>query len=60
MAHPRTAVRGNRAGVLGMLLAIVATLLSEQFAACGFDALPVIAGVISARSSAPSPRCASR
>ncbi len=29
MAHPRTAVRGNAAGALGMLLAIVATLLSE-------------------------------
>ncbi len=29
MAHPRTAVRGNAAGVLGMALAIGATLLSE-------------------------------
>jgi NAD(P) transhydrogenase subunit beta len=29
MAHPRTAVRGNAAGVLGMGLAIVATLFSE-------------------------------
>ncbi len=28
MSHPRTAVRGNRVGVLGMLIAIVATLLS--------------------------------
>ena len=28
MSHPRTAVRGNRVGVLGMLLAIVATILS--------------------------------
>jgi NAD(P) transhydrogenase subunit beta len=28
MSHPRTAVRGNRTGVLGMLLAIVVTLLS--------------------------------
>ncbi len=31
MAHPRTAVRGNYAGILGMLLAIVATLVSERF-----------------------------
>jgi NAD(P) transhydrogenase subunit beta len=30
MAHPRTAVRGNMAGALGMLLAIVATLVSQQ------------------------------
>jgi len=29
MAHPRTAVRGNAAGTLGMVLAILATLLSE-------------------------------
>ena len=29
MAHPRTAVRGNAAGALGMTLAIVVTLLSE-------------------------------
>ena len=28
MSHPRTAVRGNRVGVLGMLLAIEATILS--------------------------------
>jgi len=31
MAHPRTAVRGNLTGTAGMLLAIVATLLSERF-----------------------------
>jgi NAD(P) transhydrogenase subunit beta len=30
MAHPRTAVRGNVAGALGMTLAIVATLLSGR------------------------------
>jgi NAD(P) transhydrogenase subunit beta len=28
MSHPRTAVRGNRTGVLGMMIAIVVTLLS--------------------------------
>jgi len=31
MAHPRTAVRGNRAGALAMLIAVLATLLSDQF-----------------------------
>jgi NAD(P) transhydrogenase subunit beta len=31
LAHPRTAVRGNKAGALGMALAIAATLLSERF-----------------------------
>ena len=28
LAHPRTAVRGNKLGALGMVLAIVATLIS--------------------------------
>jgi NAD(P) transhydrogenase subunit beta len=31
LAHPRTAVAGNRTAALGMLLAIAATLLSSQF-----------------------------
>jgi len=31
MAHPRTAVRGNRAGILAMAIAIAATLLSGRF-----------------------------
>ena len=31
MSHPRTAVRGNMAGALGMALAITATLLSGRF-----------------------------
>jgi len=30
MAHPRTAVRGNRTGAIAMLLAVVATLLSRE------------------------------
>ncbi|HSN55874.1 MAG TPA: NAD(P)(+) transhydrogenase (Re/Si-specific) subunit beta, partial [Candidatus Sulfomarinibacteraceae bacterium] len=30
MAHPRTAVRGNRAGAMGMALAVAATLLSGR------------------------------
>lgn len=31
MAHPRTAVRGNLVGAVGMLLAIVATLLCDRY-----------------------------
>jgi NAD/NADP transhydrogenase beta subunit len=31
LAHPRTAVRGNQLGALGMLLAIVATLVSGRW-----------------------------
>ncbi|MEE4270427.1 MAG: NAD(P)(+) transhydrogenase (Re/Si-specific) subunit beta [Thermoanaerobaculales bacterium] len=31
MAHPRTAVRGNRAGALAMGMAIAATLLSDRY-----------------------------
>ena len=31
MAHPKTAVRGNIAGTLGMALAIAATLLSDRY-----------------------------
>jgi NAD(P) transhydrogenase subunit beta len=30
MAHPRTAVRGNYAGALGMVIAIAATILGQQ------------------------------
>ncbi len=31
LAHPRTAVKGNRIAALGMLVAIIATLLSSRF-----------------------------
>ena len=31
LGHPRTAVRGNYVGVLGMALAVAATLLSDRF-----------------------------
>jgi len=31
LAHPRTAVKGNRIAALGMLVAIIATLLSSKF-----------------------------
>jgi NAD(P) transhydrogenase subunit beta len=39
MAHPRTAVRGNRAGALGMLIAVVATLASPSFAEYGGEGI---------------------
>jgi NAD(P) transhydrogenase subunit beta len=51
MAHPRTAVRGNRIGILGMLLAIVATLLSGnlgfQYIIIGI-AIGTVIGAVSA------------
>jgi len=31
MAHPRTAVRGNRVGAIAMAIAVVATLLSNEY-----------------------------
>lgn len=31
LAHPRTAIRGNRIAAIGMLLAIIATLFSKKF-----------------------------
>ncbi len=39
LAHPRTAVRGNRAGALGMLIAVVATLLSPEWEKYGGTAI---------------------
>ena len=41
LTHPRTAVRGNRLGALGMLLAIVATLLAK-----GLSFPIILAGVV--------------
>ena len=41
LTHPRTAVRGNLLGALGMLLAIVVTLLAQ-----GFDYTLIIAGLV--------------
>ncbi len=46
MSHPRTAVRGNRAGILGMAIAVVATVIGPEFAVGGFAATPVIIGVL--------------
>jgi len=53
MAHPRTAVRGNLVGVMGMGLAILATLLSEPLnwplMLIGVVAGAVIGGVAATR-----------
>ena len=46
LSHPRTAVRGNLIGAVGMLLAIVATLFDRHIIASGLEGLAVIgAGV---------------
>ena len=53
MAHPRTAVRGNAVGTLGMVLAIVVTLLSESldwsYLVVGVAVGAVIGGVAAVR-----------
>lgn len=47
LTHPRTAVRGNRLGATGMLLAIIATLLDGQVFGSGAAGLGVIlAGIV--------------
>ena len=42
LTHPRTAVRGNRLGATGMLVAVVATLLDQQLFGAGLEAYAVI------------------
>lgn len=42
LTHPRTAVRGNRLGALGMLIAVVVTLINQQIV--GYQV--IIAGII--------------
>ena len=42
LAHPRTAVRANRMGSLGMLIAIVATLVDRQI----IDYKVILAGIV--------------
>jgi NAD(P) transhydrogenase subunit beta len=53
MSHPRTAVRGNAAGALGMGLAIVATLFSQgmdwPYIAIGVAVGAIIGGVAAVR-----------
>jgi NAD(P) transhydrogenase subunit beta len=47
MSHPRTAVRGNKLGATGMLIAIVVTLLDEHVLGGGWKSYTVIAaGVV--------------
>jgi H+-translocating NAD(P) transhydrogenase subunit beta len=46
LAHPRTAVRANVVGALGMLLAIVATLLDRTILGSGVQAFSLIFGAI--------------
>ena len=45
MSHPRTAVRGNRAGALGMLIAVVVTLMSPAFGDKGIGWSFILIGV---------------
>jgi NAD(P) transhydrogenase subunit beta len=47
MSHPRTAVRGNRAGALGMLIAVLVTLMSPEFGdkGIGWDFILIGVGV---------------
>ncbi|MHC4108426.1 MAG: NAD(P)(+) transhydrogenase (Re/Si-specific) subunit beta, partial [Planctomycetota bacterium] len=42
LAHPRTAVRGNLTGAVGMLLAVVVTLIDKQMVGWGW----IIAGLV--------------
>jgi NAD(P) transhydrogenase subunit beta len=42
LAHPRTAVRGNFVGAIGMLIAIVATLFDRHIVEAGMNGLVVI------------------
>ena len=47
MAHPRTAVRGNRAGAIAMAIAVIATLFSNEFQlGAGWIAAGVAIGTI--------------
>ena len=42
LSHPRTAVRGNLIGAVGMLLAIIATLFNQHIVSSGIEGLAVI------------------
>ncbi|MDF1700045.1 MAG: NAD(P)(+) transhydrogenase (Re/Si-specific) subunit beta [Planctomycetota bacterium] len=39
MSHPRTAVRGNRAGAIGMLIAVLATLMGPEWSSYGGEGI---------------------
>lgn len=53
LGHPRTAVRGNQLGALGMLIAVVATLLAQglnyQFIIIGFVIGALIGAVVAVK-----------
>ena len=46
LSHPRTAVRGNRLGATGMLIAIVATLLDRQILSYEWILLGIVVGAL--------------
>lgn len=46
LSHPRTAVRGNQMGALGMLIAIVATLLHQQIIRYELIILGLVVGAL--------------
>ncbi len=46
LSHPRTAVKGNRTGALGMLLATVATLFAQQVVSFELIFLGIVIGSI--------------
>jgi NAD(P) transhydrogenase subunit beta len=46
LSHPRTAVRGNVIGAIGMLIAIVATLVDRDVLGSGLQAFALIFGAI--------------
>ena len=46
LSHPRTAVRGNLTGALGMLIAIVATLLDKNIISYEYILIGTLAGSV--------------
>ncbi len=46
LTHPRTAVRGNMLGALGMLIAVVATLLNNQVITFEYILIGVVIGAL--------------
>lgn len=46
LTHPRTAVRGNLYGALGMLIAVVVTLLDQQIVSVEYVFYGVVAGAL--------------
>ena len=46
LGHPRTAPRGNQLGALGMLVAVVTTILDMQLAEADAEWTLIIAGLV--------------